>query len=344
MKLKEVYLILDISELSEEEKLEYKGCNFKKKLYDVKTLKEATIDDITFFINTKYKSDFLNTKAGVCILNKKLKDSIKIDNKDLVLIYVKNPHYIYTKILDALFLVPQFIINPKISKKAIIAKTAEIGQNVEIQDGVCIGENVKIGDNCKICYNAVINDNCIIDKNTFIGCSACISYAEIGQYCVIQNNASIGQCGFGFSNNNYFNYKIPQIGLVKIGNFVEIGACTCIDRGAVTDTVIGDCTKIDNLVQIAHGVRIGKGCFFAACTGVAGSTEFGDFVQVGGHSGINGHIKIGTGSMIAGHSGVVQDISPMEKVGGYPAMKLMEWERLNYRLIKFFNNRNKNDR
>ena len=325
--------IIELAELPESYIQNFTKDESKKKFYDVKTLKEASSDDISFFINTKYKDDLTNTKAGICIIKEEYKHLLPVSTMAIV---VKNPYYIYTKILNAFFKVPQFVITPSISKKASISKTAVIGENVEIQDGVFIGDNVKIGDNCKICANAVLN-NCIIDKYTFVGANSCISYAEIGQNCIIQNNSSVGQCGFGFSYNDGFNYKIPQMGIVRVGNYVEIGASSCIDRGAITDTVIGDGTKIDNLVHIAHGVKIGRCCFFAGGTVVAGSTEFGNFVQVGGHSAINGHIKIGDGVVIAGHSGVVKSISPMEKVGGYPAMKLMEWERMMVRLSNLVN-------
>lgn len=322
--------IIDIAELPENYIQNFTKEESKKRFFDLKSLKEAKDDEISFFINTKYRDDLVNTKAGVCIIKEEYKHLLP---KTTLAIVVKNPHYIYTKVLNVLFKVPQFVVNPNISKKANISKDAVIGENVEIQDGVYIGSNVKIGDGCKICANAVLN-NCIIDKNTFIGSNACVSYAEIGQDCVIQNNSSIGQCGFGFSYNDGFNYKIPQLGIVKIGNYVEIGASSCIDRGAITDTVVGDCTKIDNLVHIAHGVKIGRCCFFAGGTVVAGSVEFGNFVQVGGHSAINGHIKIGDGVTIAGHSGVAKSVAPMEKIGGYPAMKLMDWERMMLRLSK----------
>lgn len=330
--------ILNISEFSDEYlsdlKNEYKN-SLKDKFYDVKSLKDAEEGHISFFINTKYKEDLENTKAGICILKERYKDSLP---KNTIGIFVKNPHYVYAKLLNELFMIPQFILNPSISEKANIDNTTIIGKNVEIQAGVFIGKNVKIGEGCKICANAIINDDCIIDKNTFIGAGACISYSEIGQYCVIQNNANIGQCGFGFANNAGFNYKIPQLGIVKIGNFVEIGAGTCIDRGAVNNTIIGDNTKIDNLVHIAHGVKIGKSCFFAATVAVAGSTEFGDFVQIGGHAAINGHINIGTGSQIAGNSGVVKNVEPMKKVGGCPAINIRDWERINFKLIKLLTN------
>lgn len=300
-----------------------------KKFTGIKALKDATETDISFFTNPKYKNDLKNTTAGVCILQEQYKQYLPLNT---IGIFVDNPHYIYTLLLIEFFQIPSFVINPMISEKANIDKTAKIGINTEVQAGAFIGKNVVIGNNCKICANAVIGDNCTIDHGCYIGSNANISYAEIGQNTVIHNGASIGQCGFGFAFDKGFSYKIPQIGIVRVGNDVEIGANTTIDRGAIEDTIIGDNTKIDNLVHIGHGVKIGKTCFFAGCTGVAGSTTIGNYVQVGGHSAINGHINISDGTLVAGNSGVIKDTIPMSKIGGYPAINLMDWERINIKL------------
>jgi len=302
-----------------------------EQIKEVKTLVNAFKNDLSFLANSKYIEDFKSSKAGFCFAQEKYIDKAP---KSMIVLINENPHYAYTQVLNELYLVPIFEINAGISDKATIHKTAIIGKNVEIQVGVYIAENVKIGDNCKICANAVINHNCEIGENSFVGASTTISYAIIGHDTIIQNGAKIGQCGFGFAYNKGFNHKIPQLGLVKIGNFVEIGANTCIDRGAFNDTVIGNNSKLDNLIQIAHGVQIGQGCFLAACTGIAGSTKIGNFVQIGGHSAITGHIKIGDGVQIGGHSGVTKDIKSMEKVSGYPAMPLIEWHRREIKLKK----------
>lgn len=300
-----------------------------KKFYCIRALSDANENDISFFTNLKYKEELKNTKAGLCILEEEYKKYLPLHT---IPICVKNPHYFYTILLDLMFQVPSFIIEPEISKRAFISDSAKIGENCEIQAGVFIGKNVVIGSNCKICANAVINNNCIIDNSSYIGNNTVISYAEIGQNTVIHNNASIGQCGFGFSFDKGSIYKIPQLGIVRIGNFVEIGAGTCIDRGATTDTVIGDFTKLDNLIQIAHGVKIGKSCFLAGCCAIAGSTEVGNYVQVGGNSSILGHIKIADGTKIAGHSGVAKDTTTMMSIGGCPAMNIRDWHRLNIKL------------
>jgi UDP-3-O-[3-hydroxymyristoyl] glucosamine N-acyltransferase len=295
-----------------------------KKIFNVATLKNATESDISFLTNNKYLNDLKETKAGVVFVPEDLKDKVPSTSVALV---NSNPHYAYTLCLFNLYETPIYNIKKGFSK-ANINWYAKIGKNCEIQAGAYIGKNAVIGDNCKICANAVIHDDCIIGNNTYVGSNATISYSIIGKECVIHNGANIGQDGFGFVHDKMFNYKIPQIGKVIIGDYVEIGASTCIDRGAFDDTIIGTNTKIDNLIQIAHGVKIGAGCFFAGCSAIAGSTKIGNFVQIGGNTSINGHIEIADGVQIAGHSGVAQSILEAgSKYGGSPAVPILEWHR-----------------
>lgn len=304
------------------------------KIYNVKIIEEAGQNDLTFFSNIKYLEKLKETRASFCIIDEKYAGLLP---ENIIPIVVKNPHYAYTIILDMLYLIPSFVINPKISEKAHINVTAKIGSNVEIQAGVYIDEGVIIGDNCKICANTVINRKCIVGNNTYIGANSTISYSKIGSNVVINNNVSIGQCGFGFANENGFNYKIPQIGMVEIGDFVEIGSCTTIDRGAQSNTTIEKYTKIDNLVQIAHGVKIGIGCFLASQVGIAGSTTIGNYVQLGGKAGIAGHIKIDDMAQVAANSGVMKNIKKGEIVGGSPSLPIKEWHRTTILLKKLLN-------
>ena len=320
--------IIDIKNINELDK--------KLKIYNVTTLDKATKNDISFLSNLKYVDKLKNTSAGFCFLDENHKKYI---NSKTLPIVVNDPHYSYCKLLEYLYFIPIYLVEDKISEKAYIDKTAKIGKNVEIQAGAFIDKNVTIGDNCKICANAVINHDCSIGDNTYIGANATISYAEIGHDAIIHNGAAIGQCGFGFAHNNGFNYKIPQLGIVKIGNFVEIGANTCIDRGAFDDTTIGDNAKIDNLVQIAHGVKVGQGCFFASQVGVSGSTKVGNFVQLGGQVGLAGHINIGDMTEIAAQSGVMKDIEPKSKVAGSPSMPIRDWHKSTVLIKKLINNK-----
>lgn len=324
--------LADLSKIVEIENIEELDKNLK--IYNVSTLNKATERDISFLSNSKYVDNLKNTKAGFCFIQKFHEKYIC---EKTIPIIVKDPHYSYCKLLETMYFVPIFLVENKISEKAIVDKTAKIGKNVEIQAGAVIDKNVMIGDNCKICANVVINHDCVIGNNTYIGANATVSYAEIGHDTIIHNGAAIGQCGFGFAHHEGFNYKIPQIGLVKIGNFVEIGANTCIDRGAFDDTVIADNTKIDNLVQIAHGVRVGQGCFFASQVGVSGSTQVGNFTQLGGQVGLAGHIKIGDVVEVAAQSGVMKDIESKSKVAGSPSMPIRDWHKSTVLIKKLIN-------
>ena len=304
----------------------YVDYDFDKKIYGIATLKKATNDNISFLTNRKYIDDLKHTKAAAVFVTRDMMERVP---EGVIPIITKNPHFAYMLCLAAMFNEPIFNVNPGISRKANVACSAKIGKGVEIQAGAFIGKNVEIGDGCKICANAVINDDCIIGSKTFIGSNVVVSFAFIGKECIINNGAQIGQSGFGFVHNEMFNFRIPQIGKVVINDYVEIGACTCIDRGAFEDTVIGINAKLDNLIQIAHGVKVGAGTFIAGGACIAGSTEVGNFVQMGGNSSIAGHIKIADAVQIAGHSGVAKSITePKTTWGGAPAMPDRRWKRL----------------
>lgn len=330
---------ITIEELSKKIKIEnLESLNLQDKIFDIKPLKEATENDISFLFNIKYIEDLENTNTGFCFIQKKFENKL---SKNIKPIIVNNPHYCFTILLAELFTIPIFVINPIISDKAYLSKTAKIGKNVEIQQGVFIDDDVIIGDNCKICANVVINHNCIIGNGTFIGSNSTISYSIIGNNTIIQNNVAIGQCGFGFAHESGFNYKITQTGIVRIGNFVEIGAGTTISRGSFEDTIIQDIVKIDSLCQIAHGVKIGMGTFMAGQVGVSGSTEIGMFCQIGGQTGFAGHLKIADFNIIAGKSGIMKDTEKNEHLGGYPAKNMKDWHRETILLKKLLN---KNDK
>jgi UDP-3-O-[3-hydroxymyristoyl] glucosamine N-acyltransferase len=298
--------------------------NKNQKIFNLTTLAKATKNDISFLSNVKYLKDLKTSEAGFCFIEEKY---IQYLSKNTQAIIVDNPHYSYTVFLKEMYLIPIFLVEPNISNKATVHETAKIGKNVEIQAGAFIDKNVNIGDNCKICANVVINHDCVIGNDTYIGANTTISYAEIGQNVIIHNGVNIGQCGFGFTYSNGVNHKVPQLGIVKIEDYVEVGAGSCIDRGAFENTNIGYSTKIDNLVHIAHGVQVGSGCFLAAQTGIAGSAEIGNFVQLGGQVGIAGHIKIGDMVQVAAKSGVINDIEAKSAIGGYPAILLRDWHK-----------------
>ena len=189
-----------------------------------------------------------------------------------------------------------------------------------------IGEKAKIAPGCVIGANSVIGAGCVLGEGTRIGSNVSIVCSLIGERVLIHSGVRIGQDGFGFAMGEE-HLKVPQLGRVVIGDDVEIGANTTVDRGSGPDTVIGTGSKIDNLVQIAHNVHLGRGCVIVAQAGISGSTKLDDYVVVGGQSGLTGHLHLGTGAQVAGNSGVMRDVGPGETVGGSPAVPIRDWHR-----------------
>lgn len=214
-----------------------------------------------------------------------------------------------------------------ISPAAFVDPTARLEGGVEVEPMAVIGADVEIGSGTRIGPGAVIGPGVRIGRDCVIAAGATIQVALIGNNVIIHNGARIGQDGFGYAPGPRGMLKIVQVGRVIIQDHVEIGANTTIDRGTMDDTVIGEGTKIDNLVQVGHNVRIGRHCGIVSQVGIAGSTVIGDGVMIGGAAGVNGHIKIGDGAQIAAMSGVLADVPPGEKYGGVPARPLKDYLR-----------------
>lgn len=269
---------------------------------DIGPLDQAQKNHLTFLDNPKYKHQLVNTKAGACLVHK---DFVSFAPSTTNLIICDYPYRAYAQVAQKFY--PEILPDLLISKNAIIDPTASIGKDTLIHGGAVIGANVTIGDNCVIGANAVI------------------SHALIGNNVRIYPGACIGQDGFGFAPAPTGYIKIPQLGRVIIGNNVEIGANCTIDRGSGPDTVVGEGTWIDNLVQVAHNVKIGKGCIIAAQTGISGSTTIEDFVSIGGQVGISGHLTVGKGARIAAKSGVTSNVPAGAEYMGYPARPMRQY-------------------
>ena len=214
-----------------------------------------------------------------------------------------------------------------ISPYARIAPTAKIGENVTIEAGAVIGEHAQIGNDCTIGPNAVIGAHVTIGMKSSIAANVTLQHCHLGDRVIVHPGAAIGQDGFGFVMSPMGHSKVVQVGRVIIQNDVEIGASCTIDRGANRDTIIGEGTKIDNQVQIAHNVQIGRHCVIAAQVGIAGSAALGDFVAIGGQSGVIGHVEIGDGAQIAASSAVKDPMPAGARWGGTPAKPLRELAR-----------------
>jgi UDP-3-O-[3-hydroxymyristoyl] glucosamine N-acyltransferase len=206
-----------------------------------------------------------------------------------------------------------------ISPAAHVDPTARLEQGVIVEAGAVISAGVSVGSGTIIAPNAVIGRGCQIGRNGYVGPNTVIQYALLGDRVIVHAGAKIGQDGFGFAIGKAGPERIPQIGRVIIQDNVEVGANTTIDRGALADTIIGENTKIDNLVQIAHNVRIGRNCVIAGLTGISGSVTFGDNVMVAGGVGIADHLTIGSGAQLAARSGFMHDVPAGEVWAGYPA-------------------------
>lgn len=291
-------------------------------LEDVDSLDRAGPRQISFLDNVKYRDAFKVSKAAACIVAPEMVD---LAPEGMALLASKSPYKSYALIAQAFY--PEPWPETRLANTAMVHPGARLGQGCVIEDGVVIGEGAEIGDGSWIEANAVIGPKVIIGTRCRIGANASVSHAHIGDGSRLYPGVRVGQDGFGFAIDPAGYVKVPQLGRVIIGDHVEIGANTCIDRGAGPDTVIGDGTWIDNLVQIGHNVKIGKSCVIVSQVGISGSTVLEDYVVLAGQVGIAGHLRIGMGAKVAAQSGVMRDIPAGEEMMGYPALPLRQFMR-----------------
>ncbi|NOR26920.1 MAG: UDP-3-O-(3-hydroxymyristoyl)glucosamine N-acyltransferase [Lutibacter sp.] len=292
--------------------------NTDQKITSPEQLEKATKNQITFIGSRKYVHLWDKSNASAAIVN----DNLKIEPKDnQALIKVKNADLAMAKLLEAFNpCPPQFDVD--IHPTAVIHESASIGNGCKIGANCYIGRGVVIGDGAILYPNVSIFDETIIGSHTVIWSGTVIrERCEIGSHCIFHTNVSIGADGFGYrpSDDGRGLVKIPQIGNVVIGNYVEIGANSTVDRAKFSSTVIGDGCKIDNLVQIAHNCVLGRSCIMAGSSGLAGSVTLGDGVIIGGSSSIKDHLTIHSGAVVGGGSGVMSDVAAGKTVVGYPA-------------------------
>ncbi len=286
----------------------------------ISSLDEAGPDEISFLSNPKYAKKALTSKAGAIIVS-------SLIDKDIPQIVMANPYIGFANTLKLLY--PERLHKPGISEMAFIGAKTVVGRSSTVFPSVYVGENSEIGEKCVIYPGCFIGDGCRIS-------AGCILYPNvvvydgcaIGRECIIHSGTVIGGDGFGFVWDGERHLKIPQKGIVKIGDFVEIGANCTIDRAALTETVIGNDVKIDDMVHIAHNVTVGDHSIIVAQTGIAGSSKLGRHVTLAGQSGIVGHVTIGDGCVVASRAGVHNDLKAGSMVSGAPAMDHKRWLRV----------------
>ena len=294
---------------------------------DVRSLRDAGSDDLAFFENRKYAAQLAVTKARACILA--VADAARAP-QDTAALTTSKPYEAFARALSLFYadaLRSKAADSPAEQGGRLVHQSATIAEGVTIEPGAVVGREAVIGAGSIIAAGATVGYRVVLGADCYVGAGATVTHAVIGRGVIIHSGARIGQDGFGFAMSGKGHLKVPQIGSVIIGYNVEIGANTTIDRGSLSDTVIGDGTKIDNQCQIAHNVVIGRHCILVAQTGIAGSSELGDFVVMGARSGVLGHVKIGSGAQIAGMAHVKNDVEPGARMGGTPARPFQEWAR-----------------
>ena len=298
--------------------------NFKKdKIYNVKDLSSATNKDLTFFHSKNYSNLASSTKASYCLTLENLSQYLPSTCKKII---VDNVLLSIAKITAEFYphsITDDFDNTVKDINKTIFKKKVNFGKNI------LIGKNVKIGKKCLIGHNSIIEKNVIIGDNCSIGSNVILRNTILKNNVSILDGCVIGKKGFGFFPNKKNNIRYPHIGIVIINDNSEIGCGTTIDRGSLSNTVIGKNTFLDNQIHIAHNNKIGNNCIIAGQVGFAGSSLLGDNVMIGGQAGISGHLKIGNNVHIGGGSGVVNDIADNTKVMGYPAKNLRAFLKEN---------------
>ena len=294
-----------------------------KEITNINDLVSAKEGEITFFHSKKYKNIANKTKASFCLTTDLLKNELP---KSCLAVVVDNVLVSTSKITSLFY--PQSI-NDDFDETAKIIENTKLKNKVIFGTNVLIGENVSIGNNCKIGHNTIIEKNVIIGDNCSIGSNNVIRNTLIKNNVKILDNCVIGKHGFGFFPAKNKNLRYPHIGIVLIEDNCEIGCGATIDRGSMSNTIIGKNTYLDNQIHIAHNVKIGENSILAGQVGIAGSSIIGNNVKIGGQAGISGHIKIGNNVEIGGGSGVIRDIPDDTKVMGYPAKNIRDFLREN---------------
>jgi UDP-3-O-[3-hydroxymyristoyl] glucosamine N-acyltransferase len=299
-----------------------------RRITGIGALDRAGPKDLTFFDNADYADDLTLSAAGACMTSARFEQRIP---PHLLALRVREPYRAFVQIARALFpeaLRPSSLFDASgVTPGAFVHPTARLESGATIDPGAVVGAGAEIGTGTVISACAVIGPRVRIGRQCSIGANVTLTHAIIGDRVIIHPGCHIGQDGFGFVMGAKGHAKVPQIGRVIIQNDVEIGAGSTIDRGANRDTVIGEGTKIDNLVQVGHNASIGRHCVVVAQSGISGSATIEDYVVLGARVGVNNHVRVGEGAQIGATSAVKDNVPPGARWGGVPAKPAKQWFR-----------------
>jgi UDP-3-O-[3-hydroxymyristoyl] glucosamine N-acyltransferase len=295
----------------------------ERRFTGVAPLQSAGPEDISFLDNRRYAPLLADTKAGAVVLQQAFAADVPAGAIALV---SPQPYLGFARV--AALLHPPVQPVPGIHPSAVVAPDAVVGEGTEIGPCVVIGAGARIGAGCILQPHVTVGPGVEIGDGCRLHASSSVSHAILGRGVVLHPGARIGQEGFGFAPTPDGRFEtMPQLGRVLLGDFVEVGANACVDRGSQGDTILGPGTRLDNLVQIGHNVQTGRGCVIVGQAGIAGSTSLGDFVTIAAQAGIAGHLTIGSQARIGGQAGVMNDVPPKLDVIGSPSMPVREFWR-----------------
>ncbi len=286
-------------------------------------IREAMPGDLTFLANPRYEAHLSETRASAVICDRKPRECA------IPLLQVDNPYLAFQRAVRV-FRPDVFRPPAGVHPSAVVAPDAELGEGVSIGPHCVVEAGARIGARAVVMAGGYVGAKAVVGEDTYLYPRVTVrEECVIGARCILHAGVVVGADGFGFAFDAGRYHKVPQVGNVVIGDDVEVGANTCIDRATTDSTRIGDGTKIDNLVQIGHNVDVGRHCIIVAQVGISGSTKLEDYVTLGGQAGLVGHITIGKGAMVAAQSGVSRDVAQREVVSGYPAVPHSAWKRVS---------------
>jgi UDP-3-O-[3-hydroxymyristoyl] glucosamine N-acyltransferase len=304
------------------------GADLERRVSDVAPLDLAGPDELTFLDNTRFADAAASTRAGAILTSARFEARVPAGP---AVLRARRPYDAFVRVMRALYPVSLRPTSPYeakgIADGATVHPTARLAEGVTVDPGAVVGPGAEIGAGTVICANAVIGARVRIGRDCTIGATCTVTHSRIGDRVIIHPGCQIGQDGFGYVSSAEGHVKVPQIGGVVIHDDVEIGSGTKIDRGGMRNTVIGEGTKIDNMVQIGHNVVIGRHCIIVAQSGLSGSVTIEDFAILGARVGIIPHITVGRGAQLVSRATVYDDIPAGARWGGFPAKPIRQWTR-----------------